>query len=174
MSKAYDRVEWNFLEVLFQKMGFDQKWISWIMTCVCLVTYTVLVNRQTYGHITPKRRIRQGDLLSSFIFILCVEALVYIMNKAEEEGRNRGMSFAPKCPKIQHLLFANDNLFACRTTFANCSEFLRCLWLSCDASGQEINFQKSPITFGANIDPITKRVIANLLGIGKKAAMKRT
>ena len=30
MSKAYDRVEWIFLE----KMGFHEKWIGWIYECV--------------------------------------------------------------------------------------------------------------------------------------------
>ncbi|XP_013608138.1 PREDICTED: uncharacterized protein LOC106314876 [Brassica oleracea var. oleracea] len=86
MSKAYDRVEWSFLEVLFQRMEFAERWIQWIMLCIRSVSYTVLFNGQTYGRITPERGIRQGDPLSPFLFILCAEALVHVMNIAELQG----------------------------------------------------------------------------------------
>ena len=41
MSKAYDRVEWNFLEKLMLRMGFE-RWVGLIMTCVKTVTYFVI------------------------------------------------------------------------------------------------------------------------------------
>ena len=34
MHKAYDRVEWVFLEKMMLKLGFDQRWIKLIMACV--------------------------------------------------------------------------------------------------------------------------------------------
>ena len=40
MSKAYDRVRWNFLQAVLTIMKFDSKWIKWIMECVTLVHYT--------------------------------------------------------------------------------------------------------------------------------------
>ena len=58
MSKAYGRVEWDFLEALFIKMGFHHQWISWIMSCVRSVSYSMLLNGQSYGHIIPQRGIR--------------------------------------------------------------------------------------------------------------------
>ncbi|KAL0728180.1 hypothetical protein Bca4012_024273 [Brassica carinata] len=165
MSKAYDRVEWSFLEVLFRKMGFNNTWIGWIMKCIQSVTYTVLLNGQTHGHITPERGIRQGDPLSPFIFILCAEALVHVMNRAENRGTIHGMKLTKKCPSVQHLLFADDSLFLCKANLPEVGEFLRCLKLYGDSSGQVINFQKSAITFGAEVDPVMKRLIAELSGI---------
>ncbi|XP_018473662.1 uncharacterized protein LOC108844873 [Raphanus sativus] len=168
MSKAYDRVEWDFLKLLFEKMGFTRTWIDWVMKCVRSVSYTVLLNGQTHGHIQPQRGIRQGDPLSPFIFILCAEALVHVMNRAEQRGAIHGMKLTRKCPSVQHLLFADDSFFLCKANLPEVQEFLRCLKLYGDSSGQFINFQKSAIMFGANVDPIMKRLIAEISGIDKE------
>ncbi|XP_013674098.1 uncharacterized protein LOC106378528 [Brassica napus] len=165
MSKAYDRVEWIFLETLFMKMGFARLWIDWVMSCIRSVSYTVLMNGEEFGHITPERGIRQGDPLSPFLFILCAEALVHVMNRAEQQGLITGMKLTRNCPSVQHLLFADDSLFLCRARLSECTEFLRCLKLYEDSSGQVINFQKSAVTFGAAVDPVMKRLIAELLHI---------
>lgn len=84
MSRAYDRVEWDFLEALFHKVGFHQQWITRIMCRALSVSFAVLLNGQSYGRIKPKRRIRQGDPLSPFIFIFCAEALVHTMNQEKQ------------------------------------------------------------------------------------------
>lgn len=48
ISKAYDRVEWDFFEDLFTRLGFDRKWIEWVMYRVISVSYSVLLNGMKY------------------------------------------------------------------------------------------------------------------------------
>jgi hypothetical protein len=67
MRKAYDRVEWSFLETMMRTVGFEERWITLIMTCVRSVTYSVLVNGQPSGKISPSRGLRQGDSALSFL-----------------------------------------------------------------------------------------------------------
>ena len=69
MSKVYDRVEWVFLERIMLRMGFSPRWISLISGCIRSVTYSILLNGQSHGLITPERGLRQGDPLSLPLFI---------------------------------------------------------------------------------------------------------
>jgi hypothetical protein len=119
MSKAYDRVEWEFLEAIMGKMGFSEKWTKLIMECVRTVTYSIMVNGQAVGRIKPSRGIRQGDPLSPYLFLLCAEAFSSMLSKAERTGVITGV---PKGPKLSHLFFADDSLLFCK---ANSVEWRR-------------------------------------------------
>ena len=61
MSKAYDRVDWIFLERMMQKMGFARRWVDWIMACVTLVTYIVKFNGTLLDSFAPSCGLWQGD-----------------------------------------------------------------------------------------------------------------
>jgi hypothetical protein len=74
MSKAYDRIEWPFLEAVMKRLGFAKQWIWWIMVCVRSVSYSILINRCPVGDIQPSRGIRQGNPISPYLFLLCGEA----------------------------------------------------------------------------------------------------
>ena len=74
ISKAYNKVEWVFVENVMKKLGFHEKWIAWIMKCISIVFYSILINGEARGSIIPSKGLRYGDPLSSYLFLLYTEA----------------------------------------------------------------------------------------------------
>lgn len=96
ISKAYDRVEWAFLEAAMLKLGFNLTWVTWIMRCVKTVSYSFLINGDPRGKIKPTRGIRQGDAISPYLFLVCVEVLSRLISTAELNGNLHGLKSAGK------------------------------------------------------------------------------
>ena len=96
MSKAYDKVEWVFLENLMRKIGFCEQWIGLIMVCVKIVTYSILVNGEPKGLIHPSRGLRQGDPLFHFLFLLCTEGIHGLIKKMMRSKKVTMLHQGPK------------------------------------------------------------------------------
>ncbi|XP_048490082.1 secreted RxLR effector protein 78-like [Beta vulgaris subsp. vulgaris] len=86
MKKAYDRLEWNFIFITLEKLGFCSRWIEWLKQCITTVSFSVLVNGIPGETFVPSRGIRQGDPLSPYIFILCAEILARQLHRASSIG----------------------------------------------------------------------------------------
>ncbi|CAM8975316.1 unnamed protein product [Rhodiola kirilowii] len=173
ISKAYDRVEWDYLEMMMRKLGFPEKWIRLVMNCVVSVSYVIRVNGMVTEEITPGRGIRQGDPLSPFLFLICTEWLSMKVNEYQKRGKLNGIKICRGAPEVTHLLFADDSLFFLRANMKNAENLRRILSEYEMLSGQKVNLSKSEIYFGGNVTDDERRRICELLGVRQVSFMSR-
>ncbi|XP_042962502.1 uncharacterized protein LOC122296777 [Carya illinoinensis] len=107
MSKAYDRVEWSFLQSALLKMGFDSSWVELVMECVSTVSYSILVNgRITRGNIWDTSGTRSHE---SYSLVFADDSLVFCKSNPEEWTR------------LQHTLSSFELAFGQRLNFEKSS-----------------------------------------------------
>ncbi|XP_025665275.1 uncharacterized protein [Arachis hypogaea] len=165
MNKAYDRVEWSFLEATLKAFGFNLHWVKLIMMCVSQVSYKIKINGVLSRSFVPQRGLRQGDPILPYLFIIAAEVFTILVDKAKDEGRISGVRIAPTALAISHILFADDCIIFSKDSEEEVYQLITILNMYTEASGQQINVDKSGITFHNQV-PIRNRVeIEEILGL---------
>ncbi|XP_059668809.1 uncharacterized protein LOC132313890 [Cornus florida] len=163
IAKVFDRIEWAFLELMLQHMGFDEHWVSLIMECVSTVSYSIIINGESGGLVKPSRGLRQGDPLSPYLFLLCTEGLSTLLHRAHHQNLISGLKLSRYNSPITHLLFADDSLLfreSSTTEARNLRNLLKRYEL---LSGQLVNFHKFGVFFSTNTRPSRRRKILRIL-----------
>ena len=113
LHKAYDFISWEFLDWMLKSIGFPAQFYTCIMECVSSTSFSVAVNGSIYGHFKGQWGLRQGDPLSPYLFVLCLEYFSRDMSSLKEDAN---FKFHPNCASIQlsHLAFADDIMLLSR------------------------------------------------------------
>jgi hypothetical protein len=149
-ERAYDSVNWGFLEKMMLKMGFSEGWLKWMRACIFESTMSILVNGSPTDDFKVGRGLRQGDPLSPFLFLIVAEGLAGLVRRAVEIGRFKGYQVNPSL-QFQILQFADDTILMGEGKWDNLwaiKVVLRSFEL---VSGMRINFVKSKL-YGINVD----------------------
>ena len=162
LEKAYDHVDWNFVDYMLLKFGFGETWLRWMHECISTTSFSVLVNGSPSKLFKISRGIRQGDPLSPFLFTIVVEALSSLLVKAREMGVISGFVASRNGEVITHLQFADDTILFSSTKreeIMALKRILRCFQL---VSGLKVNIFKS-LLVGVGCSEETTQSLAAML-----------
>lgn len=132
MRKAYDSVEWPYIEQILNCLQFPAKFVKWIMCCITTVSYSILLNGEPVLPFSTRKGLRQRDPLSPLL------------------SEEKSFKFHPRCKKLQilQLGFADDLLLFFKGELKSITMLIQCFQHFSQVSGLVANIEKSSVYFG--------------------------
>lgn len=162
MSKAYDRIEWNFLKSMMLKMGFCNQWVSIIWECISTIEYLILIDNTEISPIKPQCGLRQCGPLSRYLFILVQKGLSAMIQNQERRGVIHGVAISTSALKVSHLLFVDDCFLFFKANSMESQVIKDILNEFATASGQIINYNNSSVAYSKNVTPETMEIVKDM------------
>ncbi|CAL9026218.1 unnamed protein product, partial [Prunus brigantina] len=135
-------------------------------------SFSLLINGLPYGHFIASRRIRQGDPLSPYIFILCMEPFIRHFNiLAKNPKSNVGLLSSPGGDRVSKLIFVDDCLIFARAIVVAARNINTLLEKISKVSSQKINLHKSTIYSSGNVHSQIRTALSILMQIQHKATL---
>ncbi|KAL9691024.1 hypothetical protein QQ045_011441 [Rhodiola kirilowii] len=149
MAKAYDRISWGFIISVLQNLGFDHRWCDMVLGASLIAG------------------VRQGDPLSSSLFVIAMEWFSHQLNNKVATGRI--LPYDAKCPAmyVNHLLYADDLLLFTNGSKPSLNQLKDLVKEFCTISDQALNNEKSLVFFSKDITPVRKKDILDLTGFSE-------
>ena len=164
LEKAYDKLEWSFIKCMLMRYNFPNNIIELVLSCISSVSTSILFNGGSLEPFYPTRGIRQGDPLSPYIFILCMDFLGQLIQEKCEAKVWSPVKASRSGPSFSHLFFADDLMLFAKANAENCMAIRDVLDTFSSLSGQTVSDEKSRVYFSPNIDPSDKEALSDILG----------
>ncbi|KAL2927668.1 LINE-1 retrotransposable element ORF2 protein [Bienertia sinuspersici] len=158
LRKAYDTVDWKFIEEMLQELNFPNVFTEWVMECISTPSFSLVLNGSSYGYFKSCRGLRQGDPLSPLLFVLGMEYLSKTLNMLNDDPEFKQH---PRCKGIQltHMCFADDLIMCYRGEKKLVDKILQAFNIFSRTSGLQANNSKTEL-FTSGMKEEVKQIIA--------------
>ena len=134
------------------------------MNMITSTRYHIQWNGAPMSKVRPSRSVHQGDPLSLYLFILCLECLSRLLEEVVRDKKIHPIGFRGQI-RISHLFFANDNFLFTKAKVNACQNLWSILHTFCNTSDQIISTHKSHIWFSPTTPRRTKTLIFGIFDI---------
>ncbi|XP_065632987.1 uncharacterized protein LOC112028379 [Quercus suber] len=164
LEKEYDHLEWSFIRDMLKLFNFPNHLTSLIMSCVSISSISVLVNDGGLDYFHPSKGIHQGDPLSPYLFILCMEVLGALITQKCEAKLWDPVRVASGGIAFLHPFFTDDLVLFAKADQKNCIAIKDAIGTFCVLSGQKVSDEKSRVFCSPNISREAREELCNTLG----------
>jgi hypothetical protein len=168
LSKALERISWEYMRSGLESFGFDKHWVNWIFKLTSSAFFSILVNVVPSQPFSPSRGICQGDAFSPFLFVLMSECLGHYLKSLVLEGTLKGLPLHNLQPSPLHNHFFDDTLLLTKPIVCEANKLNSILTDSANSLGMALNLEKYKIYF-FNTSVAVKNHISLLLSIPKSS-----
>jgi hypothetical protein len=144
-EKAYDKVNWEFLQQTLRIKGFSEKWCTWIDQFVSKGSVAIKVNDNIGRYFQSEKGLRQGYPLSPLLFNLVADMLNLLISRAKEEGQINGLVPHLIGGGISILQYVDDTIIFMEENLEQTTNMKLLLCAFEKLSGLKINFHKSEL-----------------------------
>lgn len=143
------------------------------MHCVTSASMQVLWNGEALESFSPLRGIRQGDPLSPYLFVLCIERLVHLIKDCVVQESWKPFRVTKNGPFISHVFFTDDLVLFTESSKSQMSTIQNCLDTFCVASGAKISLNKMKLFFSKNTSQFVRMEICELSGFDSVPSLEK-
>lgn len=155
--KAFDSVQWQFLIRALSALNFPSEFIHWISLCITTPSFSIQVNGELAGFFRSARGLRQGCSLSPYLFVICMDVLSKLLDKA---AGARDFGYHPRCKHLglTHITFSDDLMIRTDGKVRSFEGIIKVLDLFESRSGLKISMEKT-MMYLAGVPDIAKQNI---------------
>lgn len=153
LTKEYGNMDWMFLMNILAVFELPERFKGWINQCITTTSFSVSLNGELVGFFPGKKGLRQGDPISSSLFVLAMDILA---KDLDNRVRTNQFGHHPQCidPLVTHLGFADDVLIFFDGTERSLAGIIEDLNSFYVASGLQLNLGKSRLFLDGNNSPL--------------------
>lgn len=165
LEKAYDWLEWSFVKNSVHCLGLPIEIQHVISHCISSASMEINWNGNVTDPFNSSRGLRQGDPISPYLFVICLERLGHLIKDAVHNGNWIPFSFGRgSSTKISHMCFADNLILVTEASLGQVECIMNILRIFWDCAGQKINLDKSQVFFSQNVSNDQAEILSHYLG----------